>query len=134
MTPLTILGALAALLGTAGIGGMLKTLLDHQRGKRKQSDDVAMELVKLLETRVKALESALEIERDRCDAELQVHRHRINNQRTIIYSLLHLFDVPATRRKEMLEGIRQNLAAMEQAEAVEKAIVATAPLKAEAAE
>lgn len=149
---LSFLMVAATLLGTAGLGGLLKTLLDHQRGKRKQTDDVAMELVKLLEERVGRLEQEASAERARCDerlerqaveynhklaqneAEMGVLRHRVNNQRMMIYSLLHLFEVPATRRKEQLDGIRKNLAAMEQAEAVEKAIVASAPIKAEPAE
>jgi hypothetical protein len=128
MTPLTILGVLAALLGTAGLGGVLKTWLDHQRGKRKQSDDVAMALVEKLEARVEKLEGSLEREQERCEAMLGIHRHRINNQRTIIYSLLHLFDMPAARRKAALVIVRADLASMEQAEAVEKGIVAAAPL------
>lgn len=64
-------------------------------------------------------------ERQRCEAELRVVRHRTRNQRQIIYSLLHLFDVPATRRKEMLSSIRSDLAAIEQAEATESSIVST---------
>jgi hypothetical protein len=134
-TWVTIAGMVFGAVGTAGIGGMLKTWLDHTRGTRKQSDDVAMGLVAVLETRVGTLEGKLEDadegmkqERARCDAELGVHRHRINNQRTIIYSLLHLFDVPAGRRKEMLANVRAELAAMEQAEAAEKGIIAAAPL------
>lgn len=134
-TWLTIAGMVIGAIGTAGIGGMLKTWLDHRRGTRKQSDDVAMELVGKLETRVESLEGklgeadeAMKQERARCDAELGVHRHRINNQRTLIYSLLHLFDVPATRRKAMLANVRAELAAMEQAEAAEKGIIAAAPL------
>jgi hypothetical protein len=65
-------------------------------------------------------------ERIRCEAELRIVRHRTKNQRQIIYSLLHLFDLPAARRKEMLASIRADLAAIEEAEATESAIVATA--------
>lgn len=64
-------------------------------------------------------------ERQRCEAELRVVRHRTRNQRQIIYSLLHLFDIPAARRKEMLASIRADLAALEQAEATESGIVST---------
>jgi len=123
---ITIAGMVFGAIGTAGIGGMLKTWLDHLRGKRRQSDEVAMGLVERLETRVGLLEGkldsadeAIKEERARCDAELGVHRHRIRNQRQIIYSLLHLFDVPAARRKDMIAGVRADLAAMEQAEAAE---------------
>lgn len=129
-TWVSIFGVIFGAIGTAGIGGMLKTWLDHTRGKRKQSDEVAMALVERLEARVAVLEGSLEQERTRCDAELGVHRHRINNQRLIIYSLLHLFDVPVARRKEMLANVRAELAAMEHAEAHEKGIIAAAPLTA----
>jgi hypothetical protein len=64
-------------------------------------------------------------ERLRCEAELRIVRHRTKNQRQIIYSLLHLFDIPASRRKEMLANIRTDLAALEEAEATESAIVST---------
>ncbi|WP_066795015.1 hypothetical protein [Sphingomonas soli] len=123
-----IVSGIMALVGTAGIGGMLKTWLDHSRGKRKQTDDVALALVNRLESRVEKLEGDLEKERARCDAELGVHRHVNKNQRTMIYALLHLFDMPAARRKVALVSIRTELAAMEMAEAQEKAIIAAAPL------
>lgn len=126
-TWLTISTLIIGAIGTAGIGGMLKTWLDHLRGKRKQTDEVALSLVQTLESRVGKLEGDLEKERARCDAELGVHRHRLVNQRTIIYSLLHLFDMPATRRKDALTNLRKEIAAMEQAEATEKAIIAAAP-------
>jgi hypothetical protein len=128
VTLTSALALLGAILGPAGIGFLLKTWLDHQRGKRKQSDDVAMALVEKLEARVEKLEGSLEREQERCEAMLGVHRHRINNQRTLIYSLLHLFDMPAARRKAALVIVRAELASMEQAEAVEKGIVAAAPL------
>lgn len=125
---LAILGVLATLVGTAGLGGMLKTWLDHKRWKRKDTDEVALELVKRLEGRVTKLEGDLERERAACAADLAVHRHRINNQRQMIYSLLHLFEMPATRRRDALTAIRSEIAGMENAEATERAIVSTAPL------
>ncbi len=88
-----------------------------------------MGLVSRLEGRVEKLEAALEKERDRCDAELKVLRHRINNQRTLIYSLLHLFDVPVAKRKAALDGIRSELATLEQAEALEKGAMAAGAAK-----
>lgn len=127
-TVLLVVSAVVALIGTAGIGGMLKTWLDHLRGKRKATDDVALALVAKLETRVGKLEGDLDGERDRCEALLGIHRHKIRNQRTIIYALLHLFDMPAAKRKEALIRVRADLAAMEQAEAHESAVIAAAPL------
>ena len=49
-------------------------------------------------------------------------------QRTIIHSLLHLFEMPAARRKVALDRVREDLRAMENSEAQEKAIVAAAAL------
>lgn len=127
----TVISLVVGVVGTAGLGGMLKTWLDHLRGTRKQSDEVAMALVARLEERVKHLESTRDDERARCEAELRVQGHRINNQRLMIFSLLHLFEVPAARRKPMLDAIRAELAAMETAEAHEKGLLITAPLAAE---
>jgi hypothetical protein len=71
------------------------------------------------------LRGELLADRVRCEAELRVVRHRTRNQRQIIYSLLRLFDVPATKRKDMLASIRADLAAIEEAEATESAVVST---------
>lgn len=84
---------------------------------RKQIDDLEARMRKELLT-----------ERDRCDAELRMLRHRDRNRRQMIYNLLHLFDLPAARRRPILDSIRAELAAIEQAEAAEAAIVATAGL------
>lgn len=82
---------------------------------RKQLDD--------LEER---LRKELREERDRCNAEMRILRHRDRHRRQIIYSLLHLFDLPAARRKPLLASIRSELASIEQAEATESGIVSTA--------
>ncbi|MDH4745809.1 hypothetical protein OMP43_17425 [Sphingomonas sp. CBMAI 2297] len=115
------------MIGSAGFGGVLKTWLDHQRGKRKQSDEVAMAMAARLEERVKHLEASRDDERARCEAELRVQGQRINNQRLMIFSLLHLFEVPAARRKPMLDAIRTELAGMEAAEGM----LIAAPIAAE---
>lgn len=119
MTAWTIAVAFAALLGSAGLGGVLKTWLDHKRGKRKQTDDVALALVEKLEKRIDSLEESQESERQRCDAELRILRHRIGGWKQLFYSLLHLFDLPAAQRRNTLEAVRQEMAALEQAERTE---------------
>lgn len=81
---------------------------------RKQLDE--------LEEKMRA---ELRVERDRCDAELRLVKHRERRSRQMIYSLLHLFDLPAARRRETLINIRSELAVIEQAEAAESAIVST---------
>ena len=97
----------------------MKTWLDHSRGKRKQTDEVALALVAKLEERVEKLESALDEERRRCDDELRLLRHRIGGWKQLFYSLLHLFDMPERQRKETLEAVRKEMAALERAEAAE---------------
>lgn len=126
---LTALTLVLGAVGTAGFGGIIKASLDHKRGVRKQSDDVAMALVNKLDARVDVLEKNLAAERANCEAQLGAHRHRINNLRTTIYSLLHLFDVPSARRKQMLDAIRTDIATMEATEATEKAIIVTAGIR-----
>jgi hypothetical protein len=71
----------------------------------------------------------LRTERDRCDAELRLLRHRSNRSRQMIYDLLHLFDIPAARRKAMLSSIREEIASVEKAEAEEWATLAAASIK-----
>lgn len=90
----TIVGAM---LGTAGLGGILKILF----------------------SRIHKLELDLEKERVRCDNKLRVLYHRSRNQRSLIYSFLHLFDLPAEHRERLLGRVREQLATIEQAEALE---------------
>jgi hypothetical protein len=71
----------------------------------------------------------LRSERDRCDAELRLLRHRSTRSRQMIYDLLHLFDIPAARRKAMLSSIREEIASVEKAEAEEWATLAAASIK-----
>ena len=123
-----IIIAVIGVIGTAGIGGMLKTWLDHKRGARAQTDNVALALVEKLETRIGKLEDDLDTERKRCEAELGVHRHRLNNQKQIIYALLFVFEMPPERQAEAVKRVREDWARLEHAEATEKAIIAAGPL------
>lgn len=90
----------------------LRTRLD------KMEHDLSDERAKCDE-RMEKIEAAASSERERCEAELRIVKHRLTGGRQIIYSLLHLFDLPAARRKAMLERVRQDIAAIEQAEAAE---------------
>ena len=69
MSAVAWIGAALGLLGSAGLGGLVKTWLDHKRERRAQSDGVALELVKTLGVRVDQLEDALSEERARCEAD-----------------------------------------------------------------
>ncbi len=61
----------------------------------------------------------------KCEAELRLVRHRERGSRMMIYSLLHLFDMPAEQRNAALDSIRGQLKTMEQAEATETGFVMT---------
>lgn len=141
-----IITACAALVGSAGIGGILKTWFDHKRGARAQTDSVALSLVETLTNRVKVLEDKAESDQQSCeerlkeqkaesdrklaiqDGQLMVMRHRIRNGRQIIYSMLNIMELPTARRISALERIRGQLTSMEQAEATEVAVMAAATI------
>lgn len=75
------------------------------------------------------LRSELMENHSRCEAELRLVRHRVRGSRAMIYSLLHLFDMPAEQRAAALASIRTELAAMEQAEATETGFLVSAGLR-----
>lgn len=89
---------------------------------RRQIDD--------LETKLRA---ELRADRAKCERDLGVVKHRERRTRQLLYSTLRLFDQPAARRKPMLDRIYEELATIEQAEALESGIVSTAGIR-EAAE
>lgn len=119
MSLATILAIFGALGGTAGIAAVMKVWLDHKRGKRKQTDEVALALVDTLKERVDKLEDTIASERQRCDDELRIVRHRIQGWKQLFYSVLHVIDMPARQRKDRLEGVRMEMAALEEAEKAE---------------
>jgi hypothetical protein len=113
-------------VGTAGIGGLLKTWLDHLRGKRKQTDDVAMNLVQVLSQRVATVEDQSAQERALCDANLTVLRHRINNLSMSFNGLLLVMELSPDKAGEYVARIKEQRAQQELAEAAEKAAVTAA--------
>ena len=123
-----LLGFLTTLVGGAGIGGIFKTWLDYRRGKRTQSDEVALTLVARLEGRVETLEKALEQEHARCESQLAVNRHQINNLKSMLDSLLLVWDMPPAKRSQHIEAIKKRRVELEQLETLEKVAVVTAPL------
>ncbi|GEM_PF-6071955 len=129
MSALAWIGAAIGVLGSAGLGGLVKTWLDHKRERRAQSDGVALELVKQLTERVDKLERSLAEERARCEAELRMMRHRIGGWKQLFYSLLHLFDLPARQRKDTLDSVRREMAALETAEKAETGAMLGARIK-----
>ncbi|MEJ7933476.1 hypothetical protein WG907_04290 [Sphingobium sp. AN558] len=125
-----VLGLIGTLIGGAGLGGMLKTWLDHVRGRRKDTDEVALTLVNQLQTRVTSLEDSSDRERKLCDAQLAVQRHRINNLSGNFDALLLLIEMAPDKASEMVAKIKERRSAQEQAEAVEKATLAAIGLHA----
>lgn len=55
----------------------------------------------------------------RCEAELRIMRHRDRNSRQMIYSMLHIMDMPLEQRGAALDKIRVDLERMEKVEAAE---------------
>lgn len=67
-------------------------------------------------------------ERARCEAELSIVRHRERGSRHIIYSMLHIFDLPHGERREgALANVHATLHAMERREAEEAGLLISAP-------
>jgi hypothetical protein len=119
-----ILTALIALIGSGGLGVMMKTWLDHRRGVRKQTDDVAMSLVQQLKERVATVESEALRERVLCDAKLGIQRHRVNNLSSSFDSMLMLMELAPEKAPEMVKLVKERRAQQEQSEAIEKAALA----------
>lgn len=74
------------------------------------------------------LRTELLVRHKECENELRLVRHRVKGSRQLIYSLLHLFDMPPESRTRALDNIRAELAAMELAEATETGIVMAGPV------
>lgn len=129
MSLTALIVTIASLIGAGGAGGLIKTWLDHKRGKRAQTDQVALELVERLERRVEKLERSLDEERERCESEMRMLRHRIGGWKQLFYSLLHLFDLPDRQRRETLEKIRAQMAELEKVEAAETGAMLGARMK-----
>lgn len=115
---------IVAMIGSAGLGGILKTWLGHKRGKRKDTDEVAMNLVGQLQARVKQLEVVSEKERLLCDAKLAVLRHRQNNLSSMFESLLMIHEIAPERVNQAIAHIRERRREQETTEAIEKAAIA----------
>lgn len=119
-----IVSIMGGFVGSAGLGGMLKTWLDHKRGVRKATDEVALSLVTQLTNRIEILEAESARERVLCDAKLGIQRHRINNLSGNFDALLLLIEMAPEKAADMVAKIKERRSQQEQAEAVEKAALA----------
>lgn len=121
-----IVSGIATVLGSVGLGGMLKTWLDYRRGMRQGTDEVAMGLVDKLTKRVETLEREQAHERAVCDANLKVMRHRLNNVAATFDSLMMMIELAPDRASEIIKLVKERRAAQETMEGMERAAVAAA--------
>jgi hypothetical protein len=131
---LAILGGLMALVGSAGIGGLLKTWLDHTRAKRKQTDDVSLSMVQEMRERMASVEAAAERDRERageermraerrerlCDAKLSAEHHRVNNLLSIYQAAIMLVKVAPGNLPELADEIMRRREVQEDLESRER--------------
>ena len=130
----TLLQLVVTLLLGGGLGALLNTFFRHKRGVREETDDQA---VKLLEqqaamiVRLTKLERETAQERALCEARLQAERHRINNLDTNFDAMLLLYEVAPERASEWIAKFKERRAQQREAEAIEKAAITAATVKAE---
>jgi len=120
-----IISIILTIIGSAGVGGLLKTWLDYKRGSRKQTDDVALSLVHQQNARILILEEQQVRERDKCDRELRVLRHQMANVDSAFDGFLMMVEAMPEKAGEIAASIRKQRGEQRQAEAVEKAAAMT---------
>jgi len=118
MAGITVIGSI---IGGTGLGGMLKTWLDHKRGTRKDTDDVAVTLVRQLSDRIEKLEAQQISEREKCDNELRALRHRMNNIDAAFDGVMLAVEAAPDNAKEIVAKAREARARQREREAVESA-------------
>jgi len=102
-----------AALGGSGIGAGLRPVLDYWKGRRAQTDDVAMGLVEKLQTRIERLEEAQAAERQLCDAKLSVLRHELKNVQGNFDALLLAIEVAPEKAAEVAAKVKGRAARLE---------------------
>jgi len=100
-----------AALGGGGLGAGLRPVLDYWKGRRAQTDAVAMGLVEKLQTRIERLEEAQVAERQLCDAKLSVLRHELKNVQGNFDALLLAIEVAPEKAAEVVAKIKRRRAA-----------------------
>ncbi len=122
MTAITsFVDILPTLIFGGSFGMILKTVLDHFRAKRAQTDNVALALVETLSAEVKLIKDEQRQERMLCEARLAVQRHKFNNLDASFDGLLMLYRVAPERAPEFIEDIIAQRRAQRDAEARESA-------------
>jgi hypothetical protein len=95
-----------AALGGGGIGAGIRPILDYWKGRRRQTDEVAMGLVEKLQSRIERLEDAQAAERQLCDAKLSVLRHELRNVQSNFDALLLAIEVAPEKAAEVVAKLK----------------------------
>ena len=95
-----------AALGGGGIGAGMRSILDYWKGRRSQTDKVAMGLVEKLQARIDRLEEAQAAERQLCDAKLSVLRHELRNVQGNFDALLLAIEVAPEKAAEVVAKVK----------------------------
>jgi hypothetical protein len=95
-----------AALGGGGIGAGLRPVLGYWKGRRRQTDKMAMELVETLQARIERLEEAQAAERQLCDAKLSVLRHELRNVQGNFDALLLAIEVAPEKAAEVVAKVK----------------------------
>lgn len=110
---------IVSVLGSLGLGGLIKAWLDYRRGARKQTDDMANQVVNVAMGRLKAVERHGII----CEANLAYQRHKAANLASTIDSLLMMLEVAPERQLEIILKLKEKRALDERSEAIERAAI-----------
>lgn len=130
-------GLVIAMLGSAGVGGLFRTWLDHKRGVRKQTDDVSISLVHEMRERMAMVETGANLDRDRaaeeraraerrerlCDLKLGFEHHRVNNLLQLNQSQLFIMQLAPEKLPEAIEMLAKRRSEQENTEATERAAI-----------
>lgn len=121
-----ILSVMAVLLGGMGLGGLLKVILDHKRGVRKQTDDMATTMVATMTARLTTVERHAIL----CEANLAHMRHKVNNLSGSFDGFLLLVEMAPERAAEFVDRIKAKRIEDARTEAIERTAILKAALEA----
>lgn len=108
-------GWLAVVMAVIGPAGLVTGWWTHRRASRKQSDTVALALVKEQGERIKTLEARIDAEQKACAAALDVERQARGQLSLCVEMLLTGYELPPAKRGEHIKRVRALLLALERA-------------------
>lgn len=138
--PVTVTGVTwtTVLMGIANllIGGLLVQIIRTRPALKKIANEREANLLteraeqmEAMQKRVDALETKLESERARHEAERALDRHRLNNMDQCLNYLFMVFEKMPEKVPEAMSAVKKMRAEQLQAEAVEKATIHAATIK-----